>query len=403
MRLRRRPEDFIVDEIPRLEPEREGHYGLYRLRKRGLTTPEAVRRVARAACIDTGRVRYSGLKDRHAIATQYITIFGEPLGALSGPGFRLTPVGRTMRAAGPSEIARNRFRITVRDLSAEEAARTRELASRYARAGIPNYFDVQRFGSARATGEFPGEAAARGDYEKAVKLVIAAWSREDSKEVKRRRRVVAGKWGDWRAIGHELDRSTERFIVTYLADHPADFAGAFDRLPEPLWSIVLSAFQSLVWNEMLSAVVRARAPKTWVRRGRYDEVVFFEPDESSTEALRGLTIPFPHRSLDTAERAGDPDVFVAYAEALARHGLTPDSFRLRGLKRARFRRGGRSALAEVADFSAAEPVTDEMDEGRYALVLEFSLPPGAYATMFVKAATGEEEGNTNHCGALRPA
>ena len=78
MKLRQSAEDFVVEEVSRLKPDSEGPYGLYRLRKRGITTPEAVARVARAGAIDPGRIRYSGLKDRHAVAVQLVTIFGKP-------------------------------------------------------------------------------------------------------------------------------------------------------------------------------------------------------------------------------------------------------------------------------------------------------------------------------------
>lgn len=396
MKLRQRPEDFIVEESSRLAPggrgASEGPYGLYRLRKRGITTPEAVRRVARAGGIDHGRVRYAGLKDRHAVAVQFLTIFGKPVGALDGPGFRLTPVGRSRKAAGPGEIESNSFRITLRDLSRDDAGRARDRAAAYARSGMPNYFDDQRFGSARATGEFPGELATRGDWEGALRLIMASSSREDSKDVKRRRRIVDEGWGDWPAVKAKLDRSSERSIITYLADHPTDFVGAFDRLPESLRTIVLSAFQSLVWNEVLSGVVRARCARTWTHEGRYDEVVFYEagvdldvePDDASAEALSGLAIPFPHR----ATRMRDADAAEALGNALTKRGLTLDSFRLRGLKKGHFWRGERAAVAKVGGFAAREPVPDEMNEGRWALELRFSLPPGAYATMFVKAATG---------------
>jgi tRNA pseudouridine13 synthase len=388
VKLRSRPEDFIVEEVSRLAPggrgAAEGPYGLYRLRKRSITTPEAVRRVTRAGGIDPGRVRYSGLKDRHAVAVQFVTIFGKPVGALGGPGFRLTPVGRSPKAAGPGQIERNSFRITLRDLSREEAERAGERAAAYARSGIPNYFDEQRFGSARATGRFPGELAARGDWEGALRLIIATSSREDSKDVKRRRRIVDEGWGDWAAVKAKLDRSSERSIVTYLADHPADFVGAFDRLPESLRTIVLSAFQSLVWNEVLSGVVRARCACAWAHKGRYDEVAFFEPDDGAADALRGVATPFPHR----ATKMRDAEAAEALGHALSKRGLTLDSFRLRGLKKGHFWRGGRAAVAEVGDFSARGPSPDELKEGSFALELSFSLPPGAYATMFVKAATG---------------
>jgi len=391
VKLRRRPEDFIVEEASRLAPRGrggdEGPYGLYRLRKRSITTPEAVRRIARAGGIERGRIRYSGLKDRHAITVQFVTIFGKPVGALAGPGFRLTPAGRSARAAGPGEIERNSFRITLRDLSREEATRARERAGAYARSGIPNYFDEQRFGSARATGRFPGELAAHGDWEGALRLIIATSSREDSKDVKRRRRMVDEEWGDWPAVKAKLDRSSERSIVTYLSDHPTDFVGAFDRLPESLRTIVLSAFQSLVWNEVLSGLLRARCARTWTHAGRYDEVAFFEPgdenDDDSAKALRDVAIPFPHR----ATKIRDADAGEALEQALSSRGLTLDSFRLRGLKKGHFWRGERAAIVEVGGFAAGEPVRDEMNDARWALELRFSLPAGAYATMFIKAAT----------------
>jgi tRNA pseudouridine13 synthase len=387
VKLRQRPEDFIVEEVSRLAPGgrggAEGTYGLYRLRKRSITTPEAVRRVGREGGIERGRIRFSGLKDRHAITVQFVTIFGKAVGALEGPGFRLQPIGRSAKAAGPGEIERNGFRITLRDLSRDEATRARERAKGYARSGIPNYFDEQRFGSARATGVFPGELAARGDWEGALRLIIATSSREDSRDVKRRRRIVEEGWGDWSAVKAKLDRSSERSIVTYLADHPADFVGAFDRLQESLRTIVLSAFQSLVWNEVLSDLVRARCARTWTRVGRYDEVAFFEPGDDAAKALRGLAVPFPHR----ATKMRDGHAAAALDQALASRGLTLDSFRLRGLKKGHFWRGERAAVAEVGDFAAPQPMRDEMNDGKWALELRFSLPAGAYATIFVKAAT----------------
>jgi len=387
VKLRQRQEDFVVEEECALTGEPSGPWGLYRLVKRGLTTPEAVRRVARAAGIEGSRIRYCGLKDRHAIASQMVTILGEQIGALRGEGFELEPLGRTSRMARPAEIIGNRFRIVVRDLARDEALAMRARAEAYARTGLPNYFDEQRYGSARATGEFPAEWLCRRDPEKALRLIIATWSREDPPEVKRRRRLVAERWGDWGALARELDRSTERSIVTYLAAHPEDWTGAFDRLPESLRGIVLAAFQSLIWNEVLSGIVRERVERIWVHRGRYDEIVFFEPDRRSASALAGLVIPMVHRGLEVA----DPAIARELDAALARRGLTLGSFRLRGMKKTYFWRGERSALAPVEDFASHGPERDELNRGRWALELEFALPAGAYATIFVKAAYGPRE------------
>ena len=69
MKLRQRPEDFVVREECLLEPGEAGEYTMYSLKKRGMTTPEAVRRAAALLGIATARIRYCGLKDRHAVAT----------------------------------------------------------------------------------------------------------------------------------------------------------------------------------------------------------------------------------------------------------------------------------------------------------------------------------------------
>ena len=41
-RLRERPEDFVVDEVARFEPEGRGPYLTLRLEKQGLSTPRAL-------------------------------------------------------------------------------------------------------------------------------------------------------------------------------------------------------------------------------------------------------------------------------------------------------------------------------------------------------------------------
>jgi tRNA pseudouridine13 synthase len=391
VRLRCRDDDFVVEEETSLTVARAGPYGLYRLKKRGLTTPEAVKRVSLSAHVDSGRIRFCGLKDRHAVTEQHVTIFGESVPALHGEGFELKPLGRTQRAASSTEILGNSFRINVRDLSEAEARSAADRAERYARTGIPNYFDDQRFGSARSTGEFPAEALCRGDAERALWLLLAAWSREDSSEVKKNRRLVSEHWRNWPVLKSKLGKSSERAIVTYLCDHPDDFTGAFDRLSESLCGIILAAFQSLLWNEVLSSLVRSRCTSHWTYHGRYDDTAFFDPEPDVVRPVEKLVVPMPHRST----KSGDADVTAALGEALTRHGLTPASFRLRGLKKTYFWRGERGAVARVTGFSRPETAVDELDRKRHALKLRFTLPSGAYATMFIKACLGPTQSQPN--------
>src|SRR5882757_6626984 len=101
MKLKRLPEDFEVEELPIVEGGERGRFAFYRLTKRGLGTLEAVEAICRRWNVAGRRIGYGGLKDRHAVTTQYLTIEGGPDRILRESGFELQPVGRLDRPYGP--------------------------------------------------------------------------------------------------------------------------------------------------------------------------------------------------------------------------------------------------------------------------------------------------------------
>src|SRR6476660_2281477 len=78
MKLKQRPDDFQVEELPSVEPATAGPFAFYRLEKRGWTTPDALAAIRRRWQLDHRRLSYGGLKDRHALTVQYLTIFHGP-------------------------------------------------------------------------------------------------------------------------------------------------------------------------------------------------------------------------------------------------------------------------------------------------------------------------------------
>ena len=78
MKLKCRPEDFRVEELPLVSPDGPGRYTFYRLTKRDVGTIEAVEAICRRWNLAGRRVSYAGLKDRHAVTTQYLTIVDGP-------------------------------------------------------------------------------------------------------------------------------------------------------------------------------------------------------------------------------------------------------------------------------------------------------------------------------------
>ena len=170
MKVKQQPEDFRVEELPLVSPAGSGRYAFYKLTKRGLGTIEAVELICRRWNLAGRRVSYGGLKDRHALTVQYLTIFDGPAVSIENPTFSLEHLGRLDHPFQPAHFRGNGFAVVLRDLSADGARRACELARSVATDGLPNYFDDQRFGSVGVSGEFIAHAWLRGDFERRALL-----------------------------------------------------------------------------------------------------------------------------------------------------------------------------------------------------------------------------------------
>lgn len=149
--LRREPGDFVVDEDLGFEPE-EGagaHHWLL-VRKTGCTTPFAARVLAHRFGAPLRDVGFSGLKDRHAVTTQWFSAPARPRAAEPGPGPIAEGIEIVRAARGRRKLRRgvhagNRFVLTLRAVEGDRRA-FGDRVRRIAHDGAPNYFGAQRFG-----------------------------------------------------------------------------------------------------------------------------------------------------------------------------------------------------------------------------------------------------------------
>jgi tRNA pseudouridine13 synthase len=387
MKLKQQPEDFQVEEVPSIAPGQHGDFALYRLEKRGWTTPDALALVRRRWQVRPERLSYGGLKDRHAATVQYFSILHGPRRNLQQQQVTVRYLGQVEQPFTSREITCNRFQIALRDLTAAGAQHIQELLPEVAAQGVPNYFDDQRFGSvAEEGGEFVGRLLVRGRFEDALKLALTAPYAYDRAEQKREKRVLAQHWGDWERCKQELPRGHARSLVDYLRMHPADFRGAIARLRPELRGLYLSAYQSHLWNRMLAAWLVRHCPQESLvpvelrlgpvpmHHGLAAEVC---------QALAALTLPLPSArlKLEPDDPRGEYVRQVLQEEGLELHDL-----QVRGLREVFFSRGERPALCMPADL-AAVPAPDELHKGKEKMLLRFSLPRGCYATLIVKRLT----------------
>jgi tRNA pseudouridine13 synthase len=150
-RLRQAPEDFRVEEIPAYAPGGRGEHCFVRFEKTGLTTPEAVARIARALGVDPRGTGFAGLKDRVAIAVQWASFAGaDPERALalgdSVAGVRVLEAACNATKLRTGHLRGNRFALRIRAVPEADHPRAAALVDEVARHGFPNYFGEQRFG-----------------------------------------------------------------------------------------------------------------------------------------------------------------------------------------------------------------------------------------------------------------
>src|SRR4051794_31634905 len=343
MKLKRLPEDFQVEELPLVKGVDQGRFAFYRLTKRGLGTLEAIEAICRRWNLAGGRVSYGGLKDRHALTVQYLTIVDGPDRALHEASFDLEPLGRLAQPYGPGHFQGNRFAVVLRDLTEPAAARAVATLAALPRDGLPNYFDDQRFGSVGFDGGFIAQAWLAGDHERALRLAIAEPNPSDRPGTRSEKAILRETWGRWPEAKARLGRSHARSLVTYLVDHPTDFRGAFARVRRELRSLYFSAFQSHLWNVLLARLIG--------RETRFDQRVMLDfkvaprpihprppPEQAPNPARTRLPLPASRTPLPPE----GPIRELALA-VVAEMGLAWEDVRVKHLKDVFFSKGDRPA------------------------------------------------------------
>jgi len=385
MKLKCVPEDFQVEELIRLRPG-GGRFAFYELTKKSLGTPEAVDAVAQRWNLARSQIGFAGLKDRHALTRQFVTIDGGPRQNLKQTNFELAYRGQVNRPVQARDIEANRFTIVLRDMSDAELATAEQAVADVAASGVANYFDEQRFGSLGESGEFIGKPWCLGDYERALWLALAEPNVHDRPLEREQKRILRDFWGRWAECKNRLERSHRRSIVTFLADKPTDFKRALALVRQDLRSIWLAAFQSDLWNRMLAGLLkRICRPEQLVEHDIGPRrVVFFRqlaPEQQQT--LDAFELPLP-----SARTRWTEGVARELAEqVLAEENMAPRELRVKYPRDSFFSKGDRRVLFRPSEVGCTAD-DDELYPGKRKLTLKFLLPRGSYATIVVKRITG---------------
>lgn len=262
-------EDFVVEEVSSPpEPDPQGRYTAATLRVREWETNRLVRQLAKSLHISRRRIGFAGTKDKRAVTTQLFSFEGVSPDLLRGLRIKDLEVLDAYSTSRPLEIGDlvgNRFQILVRELRvADPEARSRvgQTADQLRGfGGFPNFFGVQRFGSVRPVTHLVGKHIVRGEFREAVETYVAnpiPGEDPESFEV----RATLAETGDVKAALHTYPRNYtfEKALLNHLAAYPNDYVGALRVLPMNLLIMFVHAYQSFLYNRILSERMRRGFP-----------------------------------------------------------------------------------------------------------------------------------------------
>lgn len=405
-RLRQKSEDFIVEEIYEDWSYKGGRCLVLEVEKEDWDTHHLVRDLSRQLKISQKRFGWAGTKDKNAITRQRMSIMNldeKELDRITLPDVKIKVLGRSNRDVSLGDLLGNRFIVRIReiDLDEEETARRLDCVSREIKAlgGLPNYFGVQRFGEVRPVTHLVGEALVRGDPEKAA-LTYLALPFPGEPETTRLARSRLLEDRDFRRALKEypLRLRYERAMMSRLLEEEGDWAHSFDVLAKNLKRLFVHAYQSLLFNRILSRRMKSGLP---LDRAVEGDVVCFSKgglpnvdkiqkvDSSNLEAVNRLaergrafvTLPlFGYRSEFADGAPGEIERSV-----LAGEGVTFSDFRVEANQDLGSPGYRRPALLRF------DPAW-ELEDGGSALI-KFDLPAGSYATVvlreYMKIEVGE--------------
>ncbi len=309
MKLKQVPEDFIVKEISTIEPNQDGEYTYFLLKKRNNTTLGALQQLALALNTPLKWFGCAGNKDKAAVTEQVCsvaTIAPASLKSLVLNEIWLEPLGKGSKPVSLGDLKGNHFEITARDIESLPAAKTKFI----------NYFGEQRFSTHNAA---IGKALVKRDFKQAVALLL------ESKSI------------------------ASKAVHQALASQPKNYLGALKTLPLRLLILYIHAYQSLLWNELAKK-----------HAGTHHE-------NAKLPIIGFGTVP--DKELD---------------EIMKREEITTRDFVIKEFPELSSEGTDRDVFAEASDLKIGALEDDELNPGKKKAKLTFTLPPGSYATEFVK-------------------
>ncbi len=142
--------EFSVEEVPLYPFSGEGEHIVLKIRKKELTTWEMVTLLSNHLGVPKREIGYAGLKDKHAITLQYISIprkYESRIKEFKHRNIKILQEYIHNRKIRVGHLKGNRFWIRLKRVQSLQRDMIESVLAWIEEYGMPNYFGVQRFGN----------------------------------------------------------------------------------------------------------------------------------------------------------------------------------------------------------------------------------------------------------------
>ena len=211
---------------------------------------------------------FAGMKDKKALTRQWICIANmdsedqfrqvEELDIYKTDFLEITRGRKKLRMG---QLKGNKFRILIRDL--DDIEKSADIANEVLKelevTGVPNYYGWQRFGRPRTNTHLVGEALIHNDLKEAVRRYIGNPSEKESLENQKARQAYDD--GDLETSLELMGKGMryEKMMVRQLIKdskkgelNDRAYMNALHALPKPLQRMFVHAYQSYLFNDVVS-------------------------------------------------------------------------------------------------------------------------------------------------------
>jgi tRNA pseudouridine13 synthase len=252
--IKRKPDDFYVEEIADLDLRNEGDYLIIKVKKVNWDTLNFARVLSNKLKISQRRVEFAGTKDKKALTVQYFSIKGVKAEEVEGVSIKdaeIEILGYSTKPLRLGDLVGNKFRIVVENCS--DGSIFERTKKELVEKGTPNFFGLQRFGSIRFITHEVGKLILQKNYGEAFWTYVAKPFEGENEEVRKIREIL---WEnrDPKFGLKELPKHLryERLLLQKLREGYSEIEALLS-LPKNLKMLFVHAYQSYIFNKLLSA------------------------------------------------------------------------------------------------------------------------------------------------------